>query len=266
MSGVFAFNRVGPQVTYGIERIDNYRPLFSVSGTLAIQLWATALPYNGSGSLFGYKLTETSIGRLNGGFYFSDIVRTQTFFEPPPGNYNIVFVLAEWNGFNYVTVDWNNFSVRQTFGPIVVAPSITAQPQGFSLNVGQSGLFAVEASGTAPLYYQWYKNDFRIDGATQSTLSIIAARTSDAGSYTVRVTNQAGSVQSDAANLTVNQPVATRLDHKRNSNGSLTLTWTGSGKLVFATKPDGAFADVTGAKSGYTVLPSGQSGFYKIIP
>jgi Immunoglobulin I-set domain/Immunoglobulin domain len=213
MSGIFAFNRVGPQVTYGIERIDNYRPLFSVSGTLAIQLWATALPYTGSGSLFGYKLTETSIGRLNGGFFLSNIVRTQTFFEPPPGNYNIVFVLAEWDGFSYVTVDWSNFSTRQTFGPVALPPSIVAQPQSFSLNVGQSGSFAVAASGTQPLYYQWYRNGEIISGATQATLSVFEALTSDAGRYTVIVGNAAGTVLSSEAILRVNVVAPSIITH-----------------------------------------------------
>jgi len=156
-----------------------------------------------------------------------------------------------------------NFSDKTPQGE---PPTIVSGPVGGSRTAGQSVTFTVSVAGAGPFTYQWLLNGIPLAGATSPSFSIQAVSSADAGGYTVRVTNSAGSIQSNAANLTVNQPVATRLDHKRNSNGSLTLTWTGSGKLVFATKPDGAFADVTGAKSGYTVLPSGQSGFYKIIP
>lgn len=278
MSGIFAFNQVGPQVTYGVERVDNYRSVFSVSGTLAIQLWATAFPYNGSGSLLGYKLTETSIGRLNGGFYFSNIVRTQTFFEPPAGNYNIVFVLAEWDGFEYVTVDWSNFSVRQTFGPIFVAPRITAQPQGLSLNVGQSGSFAVEASGTAPLFYQWYRNDVRIDGATQSSLTIFSARASDAGRYTVVVANTAGSVISSDATLVVRVVAPTIINSPASqvatagSTVAFSVSASGSEPLVYQWKKGNSILSDSGNVSGASTarislanVQPGDAGSYSCL-
>ena len=105
MSGTFAYSSQGNVVTFGVQRIDNFNSIFSISGTLAIQLWATAAPYSGVGTLTGYKGAEVSIGQLQGGFFFSNITRTTTINSPPAGTYNIVFVLAEWNGFQYVTVD-----------------------------------------------------------------------------------------------------------------------------------------------------------------
>jgi hypothetical protein len=88
------------------------------------------------------------------------------------------------------------------------APSITSQPASQSVMVGASASFSVTASGTAPLSYQWKKDSNAISGATSSTYSIGAAALADAGSYTVTVTNSAGSVTSSAATLTVSVPPA----------------------------------------------------------
>jgi len=204
MSGVFAFNRVGSLVTFGVQRIDNYRSLFSVSGTLSIQLWATVGRYSGSGTLVGYKLTEAAIGTLRGGYFRENISTTQRFIEPPPGVYNIVFVLAESNGFTYELVDSGNFSSLERFGPLAVAPTILTQPRGFTLDVGQSGALGVAATGTEPFAYQWYRNGARMDGETQSVLIIREAQASDAGTYSVVVVNIAGAAQSDPAVVRVN--------------------------------------------------------------
>jgi fibronectin type 3 domain-containing protein len=84
------------------------------------------------------------------------------------------------------------------------APSITTQPASQTVNAGQSVTFSVVATGTAPLSYQWQKNGSNISGATSSSFTISPAQTSDAGNYTVVVSNSAGSVTSNTATLTVN--------------------------------------------------------------
>ncbi len=99
----------------------------------------------------------------------------------------------------------------QTSGPpeVVTPPQITAQPQSQSVSVGSTVSFAVQAQGSAPLSYCWYKNglpltdDTRITGSAGSTLSIAGVQSSDAGTYTARVGNPADSVSSAAATLTV---------------------------------------------------------------
>ena len=54
------------------------------------------------------------------------------------------------------------------------------------------------------LVYQWYKDGKAISGATSASYTISSVTSSDAGSYTVTVSNSAGSVTSSAAVLTVN--------------------------------------------------------------
>jgi hypothetical protein len=66
--------------------------------------------------------------------------------------------------------------------------------------------FSVTAVGTPPLAYQWFKNGVAIAGFTGASLSLASAKRADAGSYTVRVTNAAGSVTSDPAFLVVQAP------------------------------------------------------------
>ena len=82
-------------------------------------------------------------------------------------------------------------------------PVITTQPQSQTVAPGGSIQFSVTASSVLGVAYQWYFNGSAFSGATGSTLSFTNARTSDAGDYTVVVTNSLGSVTSSKATLTV---------------------------------------------------------------
>ncbi len=88
-------------------------------------------------------------------------------------------------------------------GPGGVAPNITTEPTALNTPVGQIATFSVTASGTAPLRYQWNENGVAINGAASSTYTTPAVTPADNGaSFTVTVTNNLGSVTSDAASLT----------------------------------------------------------------
>jgi hypothetical protein len=83
------------------------------------------------------------------------------------------------------------------------APSITTQPTAQSATVGQSVTFIVAASGNPTPTFQWRKDGANISGATSATLTLSSVSLTDAGSYSVVVTNSAGSVTSNAVALTV---------------------------------------------------------------
>jgi glucose/arabinose dehydrogenase len=93
------------------------------------------------------------------------------------------------------------------------APRVTSHPQGLTVSAGQPASFAVTASGTAPLGYQWQRDGADIPGATSSTYTLAAAALADDGAaFRVVVTNSFGSVTSNDAVLTVTAntvPVAT---------------------------------------------------------
>jgi len=84
------------------------------------------------------------------------------------------------------------------------APVIIVQPSDQTLTLGQTAQFAVTANGTAPLAYQWFRNSLiAIAGATNDTLIILNAQLADEGSYSVVVTNVAGTTRSGSANLRI---------------------------------------------------------------
>ncbi len=105
----------------------------------------------------------------------------------------------------------------------VTAPTITTQPSASAVSVGSAASFTVVASGSSPLTYDWKKDGTSISGATNATYTIASAATSDAGSYTVVVSNSAGSVTSTAASLTV---TATSTTAPRLSNLSVRTALT----------------------------------------
>ncbi|MCX6915867.1 MAG: SUMF1/EgtB/PvdO family nonheme iron enzyme [Verrucomicrobia bacterium] len=89
------------------------------------------------------------------------------------------------------------------------SPQIVLQPQGQSVGVGAAASFSVQAQGGGTLSYQWSKDGVyltdgvRITGSTGTTLQIANVQASDAGNYRARISNQAGSVVSSSAGLTL---------------------------------------------------------------
>ncbi len=85
-----------------------------------------------------------------------------------------------------------------------IAPTITTQPVSPTIEEGSAAIFSVIASGSAPLAYQWYRDDIPIPGATQSRLVIEPVTTAVHGArYHNVVTNSLDSATSDYATLSV---------------------------------------------------------------
>jgi uncharacterized delta-60 repeat protein len=96
------------------------------------------------------------------------------------------------------------FAVLTFCGPaFAAAPAIVAPPADLAVGPGDRAGFVVEATGTAPLGYQWFHDGVRVPGATSDLLLIHQAATADAGQYSVSVTNAEGGVASSAATLVV---------------------------------------------------------------
>ena len=92
-----------------------------------------------------------------------------------------------------------------TIGDAQTSPVITVQPQSQAVNIRASASFSVTAVGIPPLFYQWFFNGVLIQGATTSTLSFGSVINTQAGVYTVAISNSVGGVTSNPATLTVVQ-------------------------------------------------------------
>jgi hypothetical protein len=86
-------------------------------------------------------------------------------------------------------------------------PFILVQPQDRSALPGEIVVFKVVANGSVPLSYQWFFGPDPLPGETGPTLTVSFDFPDQGGDYRVVVSNDAGSVTSDAATLSgPNQP------------------------------------------------------------
>jgi kumamolisin len=110
--------------------------------------------------------------------------------------------LADAGGYTVVV---GNASGSITSAPATLTvtspPTISGAPRNATVADGGSAAFAVTAGGNG-LSYQWQFNGSNISGATASTLNLSNVATTDAGTYTVEVSNSTGSV-SRSGTLTV---------------------------------------------------------------
>ena len=110
---------------------------------------------------------------------------------------------------------------------LAMPPVITGQPQSQSAIVGTNLSFTVTATGTA-LAYQWrlngtnLTNDVRISGVQTNVLNIAGVLMSDAGNYSVAISNGGGSTNSPPATLAV-------------LKASPVLTWTNPAAINYGT-------------------------------
>jgi hypothetical protein len=186
-------------------------------------------------------------------------------------NYTTAVLMPSDNGTQYRLVATNaigstaSLPVTVSVSDIDVAPSITTQPAASSVAAGSDAVFAVVAQGTEALSYQWRFNGTPIAGANSAVLRINGVTGADAGNYSVAVTNNAGSVVSEAAVLTVTAGTPAAVapsivtqprDVTVNTGNTATLAVgvAGTGPFAFQWLRDGAA--VSGATSAVLTFDS----------
>jgi pectate lyase len=98
---------------------------------------------------------------------------------------------------------WNKTNWLMT-AYAATAPTIVADPQSQTNSPGQGVTFTVAAGGSAPLSYQWsFNTNTPIANATNAFLTLTNLQATNAGTYSVVVSNTAGSAVSAYAVLTV---------------------------------------------------------------
>jgi hypothetical protein len=173
------------------------------------------------------------------------------------------------NSFGDATSDDATLTVN-----IGTVPVITTQPISLNKNNGLIASFNVVANGSAPLTYQWYKDNVAITGSTTNSYTIASVVAGDAGNYKCIVSNGFGSVVSNIVSLTVNvgsAPIITTQPISRTLNNGLAATFTviatGTAPLTYQWYKNGTNLISGATSSTYTVtnVSSTDEGTYKCV-
>lgn len=172
---------------------------------------------NGTADWVGY---EVWVGAGGGGAY----MREYDFFWPlPEGSNGIDFqgypienisLLVEELAFTRPSPDETDFAFRAKIfvnsepwpQPIIVEPPIAQTSE-----IGSPACFSVRAYGLKPFSYQWRLNGAPIIGETNRLLRLAVVQPTDAGGYSVVITNPVAAVSSSRALLNVIPRVERRI-------------------------------------------------------
>jgi hypothetical protein len=121
-----------------------------------------------------------------------------------------------------------------SFAIVVVStgspPGITSEPSSLRVVPGGDAAFAVTASGSDPLTYQWKHGSTLLPTATNATLTLTNVALADAGAYSVVVSNASGTATSQPAQLLIAQPPLLNLTA---SETKAILTFPGETGVVY---------------------------------
>jgi hypothetical protein len=148
-----------------------------------------------------------------------------------------------------------------------LAPNILNQPTNLTVTAGQTAQFTVEATGISAPAYQWLQNGTNAPyaSANTATLVITNAQTSDAASYSVIVSNAAGSVTSSTVTLQVITPLPPTMSGISSlSNGGIQFTISGTQGVNYRVwaSTNLALTPVVGA---WDLLSSGTFGSAAVV-
>lgn len=129
------------------------------------------------------------------------------------GNYDVVIQ----NTAGSITSQVAAVSIR------VSAPLFLVLPPSTNVWAGVPSTLAATVTGSAPLSYQWLKNNIVLTGQTNTTLLFPDPEAGDDADYVLRVTNANGQTNSPVAHLTVQDPARfPQMLYSTNTTG----TWT----------------------------------------
>jgi hypothetical protein len=194
--GLTSWQVIGSTVNLNVAQVDNICNL-GVSGSLRLDLWATASPYAG-GSIVGYTFGSVPLNPLTGGYVYNNINQTVVYSKPPNGSYYVTLTLSEYQNGSYVTVDYVNYASLLVVGnppPPPTANAATAvTSSGFTANwssaAGATGYRGdLSTSSTFSSYVSGYQ-DVDVGNVTSASVSSLSGGTTYY--YRVRAYNAVG--------------------------------------------------------------------------
>ncbi|HEU5396962.1 MAG TPA: protease pro-enzyme activation domain-containing protein, partial [Verrucomicrobiae bacterium] len=182
-----------------------------------------------------YSLGKSAVFTNN----FRDITSGNNFSRSSPTNYPGVA------GYDLCT-GWGTPKGTNLINVLALKLYVAGQPANRTVPAGGNVTFSVTAGGLPPFGYRWQfnganlANNTHVSGVNSNVLLLTAVTTNDSGSYQVIITNVAGAITSNPAQLTVatsantnRPPVLSPIpDQTVYATGTLTLT-------NVATDPDG---------------------------
>jgi len=187
-----------PSVTVGLSNVINYTVQI-VNGLVSVSINNKTNTYN---------LFQSDPNYTNETGYFKAGDYCQDYSCSNPSNYGsrvAFYILTRYN-----------------------APSITNQPANQTVSAGSNVTFKVGALGNPPITYAWQFNSNLLANATNAILSIPNVQLTNAGVYSVIVTDITGSITSTNATLTVlaSPPTASFTANPTNGVAPLGVTFT----------------------------------------
>jgi poly(3-hydroxybutyrate) depolymerase len=179
------------------------------------------------------------------------------------------FVLVTGFGTSWYPSLGGNTTFNDTL-TVIFPPVITSQPQGQFVNQGENVTFHVSlASNRALPKYQWSFNGANLIGRTTDSLSVTNVQYTNAGAYSVQVSNLFASIVSSNAVLSVNRPpVADSQSISVDEDTPLAITLTASdpdGDVLTYSVAHPSHGTLTGVAPNLVYLPStnynGQDSF-----
>jgi len=138
------------------------------------------------------------------------------------------------------TIDWEGLSISDTLAYVYIIEQldvidtggggfleIATQPTNQTVTEPNPATFTVVATGDGPLTYQWRRNRTNIPGATSASYTLYPTAVSDSGNlFDVVITNDADSVTSASATLTVMEVTMAQLEFDTLTVDSVYVTVT----------------------------------------
>lgn len=257
---------------YAVSITNNYGSVASTGAVLSVdfisQQPANQIATNGGIATFGVAASGP------GSFAYQWLFKGTNLPSATSSNLTLTSVNTNKIGSYSVVITNISGSVTSSAASLNMPAFIVTQTQSWTALLGGTARFGITAGSTAPFGYQWAVNGTNILGATNSSYSMSNLATTNAGIYTVAVSNSYGGIVSTGSVLSVafiRQPPADQVVTNGgtasfgvglSSPGSFNYQWLFNGtNLPSATSATLTLNNVSTNKIGsYAVVVTNSSG------
>jgi hypothetical protein len=259
---------------HAVSGATNIVPPYSVKATVGIKL-TRQLGTSGQTAHSWSASTapdKSAVYPLTPGLYLTNATGKIGGIPTWAGTSNIV--IKAWELVNNAGASVSATFVFTITNGAATLPAITQQPQSQTVIAGQTASFAVTATGTAPLTYFWRKGATVVQAGSAASYALARALASDAGTFSVIVSNSVGIATSAEAVLTVNAAVTPPTITQQPQNqivtagqaASFSVAATGSGPLTYFWR-QGATVIQAGTNASYALARAltSDAGTFSVI-